>query len=161
MMDDRNELADRDTGPAIAGVLRSHPAGIRRGLLHLRALILQTAALTEGVGPIEETLKWGQLSYLTPATRSGSTIRIGAVTGSSERFAIFFHCQTNLVETFRELYPRSFVFEGNRAMHFSIGEPMPETELKHCIALALTYHARRRASAARSGRGMTRRTRQA
>ncbi len=149
-MDDGDKSTIRDASAEIAAVLDSYPAGIHRGLMHLRALILQTAAETDGVGPIEETLKWGQPSYLTSATGSGSTIRIDAVKGSTERFAMYVHCQTDLMETFRELYPRTFVFEGNRALHFRLGERLPETELKHCIALALTYHTRRRAPARRT-----------
>lgn len=139
-----------DASAEVSAVLDRHPAGMRAGLGRLRALILETATATDGVGPLEETLKWGQPSYLTTQSGSGSTIRIDAVKGSSERFAIYFHCQTDLVETFRRLYPRTFVFEGNRALHFRLGEALPETELRHCIALALTYHARRRAGATRT-----------
>lgn len=146
----RQDPATRDTNLDVVAFIDSYPTGIRAGLRRLRSLILETAAATDGVGPVEETLKWGQPSYLTPATASGSTIRIDAVKGSTERFAIYFHCQTDLVETFRSLYPRTFVFEGNRALHFRVVDALPETELRHCVALALTYHARRRADARRS-----------
>ena len=54
--------------------------------------------------------------------------------------AMFFHCQTRLIETFRELYPDTFVFEGNRAMSVSPSKPLPEEEIRHCVSLALTYH---------------------
>lgn len=111
----------------------------------LRRLILDTAAQTAGVGRVEETLKWGQPSYLTPETGSGSTIRIDAVKGDPSRFAIYFHCQTDLVVTFRRLYPETFVFEGNRALHFRADDELPENEVRHCVSLALTYHARRKA----------------
>lgn len=36
------------------------PTEIQPKLLALRELILTTAAATDGVGPIEETLKWGE-----------------------------------------------------------------------------------------------------
>jgi hypothetical protein len=55
---------------------------------------------------------------------------------------MFFHCQTSLVATFRELYPDSFAFQGNRALVFALADEVPEDALKHCIALALTYHTR-------------------
>lgn len=135
--------ANPKTEDAVAALLDSYPAATRDGLRRLRRLILETAAGTGGVGRIEETLKWGQPSYLTPETGSGSTIRIDAVKGDPGRYAIYFHCQTDLVETFRRLYPRHFSFEGNRALHFRAGDELPEAELKHCIALALTYHSRR------------------
>lgn len=37
---------------------------------------MKTAASTDGGGPIEETLKWGDPAYVTSATKSGSTIRV-------------------------------------------------------------------------------------
>lgn len=134
--------------PAVASVFGGYPDPARERLLKLRRLILDTAAGTAGVGRVEETLKWGQPSYLTPETGSGSTIRIDAIKGDPTRFAVYFHCQTDLVATFRRLYPDSFVFEGNRALHLSTGEQMPEAELRHCVSLALTYHSRRKQASA-------------
>lgn len=43
----------------------------------MRRLIVATAAETSGVGPLTEMLKWGEPAYLTEATVSGSTIRLG------------------------------------------------------------------------------------
>lgn len=129
--------------PAVAQVFDAYPPGLRRKLLALRELIFETAAATAGVGRLEETLKWGEPAYVTAETGSGSTVRIDALKGEPDRFAIYFHCQTDLVETFRRLYPRSFEFEANRALHFRSGVALPENELRHCIALALTYHSRR------------------
>ena len=112
-------------------------------MLALRRLILDTAKATEGVGTVEETLKWGQPSYLTAQTKSGSTIRIDQVKPAADQYAVYFHCRTNLVETFRELYPK-LRFEGNRAILLDARERLPEAALRHCVALALTYHLRRR-----------------
>ena len=109
-------------------------------------MILETAAETPGVGLVHEALKWGQPSFLTPQTGSGSTIRIDAVTGAPGACAIYFHCQTDLVATFRRLYPDAFDFEGNRALKLAVGDQPPKAELKHCIALALTYHLRKKAA---------------
>ena len=75
-------------------------------MLALRKLILDTARATEGVGALEEALKWGQVSYLTSESKSGSTVRIDRVKSAEDQVAVYFHCQTNLVETFRELYPK-------------------------------------------------------
>jgi hypothetical protein len=113
---------------------------VRKKLLLLRSLIFDTARQTEGVGELEETLKWGQPSYLTKTSKSGSTIRIGREKKTQGDFAIYFKCQTTLVATFRELYPDEFRFEGNRAILFNLNDKIPVHELSHCIALALTYH---------------------
>src|ERR1700694_2233202 len=87
------------TTPAVQAAFDGFPEPTRTRLMALRGLIFQTAAATEGVGPLQETLKWGQPSYLTPATKSGSTVRIDALKDGG--YAMFFHCQTNLVETYR------------------------------------------------------------
>jgi len=112
-------------------------------LAALRRLILDTAKTTDGVGAVTETLKWGQLSFVTPETRSGSTIRIDAVRSDPGRYAMYFHCQTNLVASFRQLYPKEFAYDGNRAILFDVNKTVPDEPLRHCIALALTYHARK------------------
>jgi hypothetical protein len=109
----------------------------------LRQLIFDTAKATKGVGPLEEALKWGQPSYLTSESKSGSTIRIDQVKAEAGRYAVYFHCQTNLVETFRELYPE-LRYEGNRAILLDAADRLPEAELRHCVGLALTYHLQKR-----------------
>lgn len=136
--------APRD--PGVANVLESYPRPIGSKLLALRKLILDTARATEGVGALEEALKWGQVSYLTSESKSGSTIRIDRVKSAEDQVAVYFHCQTNLVETFRELYPE-LSFSGNRAILLDASEKLPEAELRHCVALALTYHLARRKGA--------------
>jgi hypothetical protein len=91
-------------------------------------------------------LKWGQPSYLTVETGSGSTIRIDQVKSVVGQYAVYFHCQTNLIETFRELYPE-LQFSGNRAILLDASEALPEAKLRHCVALALTYHLKKRKEA--------------
>jgi hypothetical protein len=129
------------SGRAVEAVFECYPPAIKRELMTLRQLILDTAAATAGVGPLEETLKWGQPSYLTTESKSGSTIRIDGIKADPTGYAMFLNCKTSLVETFRELYPTELSYGGNRSILFRAGEPLPEPELRHCIALALTYHA--------------------
>ncbi|MFO1110777.1 MAG: DUF1801 domain-containing protein [Bradyrhizobium sp.] len=129
-------------GSAADAVFDACPKPIKTKLLALRRLILHTARTTKGVGRIEEALKWGQPSYLTTETGSGSTIRIDRVK-SANQVAMYFHCQTDLVATFRELYPE-LTYSGNRAILLDVAAKLPEAELSHCVALALTYHLRKR-----------------
>ena len=102
----------------------------------LRQLIFETAEEL-GVGPLTETLKWGQPAYLTEATKAGTAIRLGKAAGKS---ALFFHCGTRLVSGFRRDFPTSFTFEGNRAIILSKGGSAVEQALVTCIGRALTYH---------------------
>ena len=124
----------------VAAIFQAYPDGLREKLLFLRRLIFETAAATEGVGRLEETLKWGQPSYVTAQTGSGSTIRIDRVKSTRAGYAMYFHCQTRLVATFREFYSQQLTFEGNRSILFDQSDAIPARELRHCVALALTYH---------------------
>jgi hypothetical protein len=129
--------------PRVAAVFAAYPPPTRRKLMRLRQLIFDVAAATEGVGSLEETLKWGQPSYLTSQSGSGTTIRIDRLK-SSGGFAMFVHCQTMLVDTFREICRGTLKFEGNRGIVFDQDDKLPQEELGHCIRLALTYHATKR-----------------
>ena len=124
----------------VADVFNSYPQNIKSKLMFLRQLIFDTAASIEGVGEIEETLKWGEPSYLTPESKSGSTIRIAWKESQKENYSIFFKCTANLVPAFKEKFPKQFKFGGNRSINFNLDDDIPVKELKRCIALALTYH---------------------
>ena len=131
-------------------VFSAYPKPLQSKLLAVRRLIFETAKTTRGVGALQETLKWGQPSYLTPETKSGSTIRIDQVKSVANQYAVYFHCQTDLVETFRELYPGELSYGGNRSILLNAQQEIPEAALRHCVALALTYHLNKRKSARRA-----------
>ena len=126
--------------PEVAEVFTNYPQHMRKKLMFLRQLVLDTASETEGVSALEETLKWGEPSYLT---KSGSTIRMDWKKSKPDQYTMYFHCKTTLVDTFKELYRDKFKFEGNRAIVFTESDEIPINELKHCISLALTYHGRK------------------
>ena len=130
--------------PAVDAVFKAYPKPIKARLLALRRLIFDTAKTTTGVGALQETLKWGQPSYLTAETKSGSTIRIDQVKSAANQYAVYFHCQTDLVATFRELYPSELSYGGNRSILLNAEDDIPEPALRHCVALALTYHLNKR-----------------
>ena len=129
--------------PDVGAAFSTYPTAIRDRLLHVRDLIFDTAAHTDGVGEVEETLKWGEPAYLTARSGSGSTIRLGQDKASGAA-AIHFICHTNLVDEFRRLYPDALRYEGNRSILLSEDEATDEAALRHAIALALTYHLRRK-----------------
>jgi hypothetical protein len=133
-------IAKTIENPEVAAVFETYPKKIQAKLMFLRQLILDTAASIDAVGEIEETLKWGEPSYLTPKTKSGSTIRIAWKESQEEQYSMYFKCTANLVPAFKEKYPRKFRFGGDRSIDFHIEDEVPEEELKNCIALALTYH---------------------
>ena len=138
----RRKRADAQ-GSEVDAIFNAYPNPVRSKLKALRRLIFDIAKSTKGVGALEEAVKWGQPSYLTPESKSGSTVRIDQLKSEAGGYAVYFHCQTDLVETFRELYPE-LRYGGNRSILLDAGEKLPEAALRHCIALALTYHARKR-----------------
>ena len=143
-MDKKVGFSKKIKNPEVAVVFKSYPQKMRAKLMFLRQLILETAASFKNVGEIEETLKWGEPSYLTPKTKSGSTIRINWKKSQEDQYAIYFKCTANLVPAFKERYPKKFKFEGNRSIVLKIDEKIPVKELKNCIALALTYHCNKK-----------------
>lgn len=138
--------ASRQADSAVSAIFESCPKPVRARLLALRKLILDTAKTTKGVGAIEEAVRWGQPSYLTSESKSGSTMRIDQVKAVPKQYAVYFHCQTNLVETFRELYP-DLKYSGNRAILLDAADKLPEKARRHCVGLALTYHSAKRKKA--------------
>ncbi len=127
----------------VAAVFSTFPARVRRRLLEVRNLIFETAARFEGVGLLTETLKWGQPAYLTEATGSGSTIRLGWFRSSKRECAVLFACRTTLVDDFRSQFPDVFAYEKSRAILLDASKRLPETALSTCLGMALTYHRRR------------------
>jgi len=69
--------------------------------MHLRKLIFSVAMETPEIDDLEETLKWGEPSYLTIG---GSTVRVAWQERNPDKYGIYFNCNSELVGTFRELY---------------------------------------------------------
>ena len=113
-------------------------------LIFLRALIVETANMINSssnlkpIGDLEETLKWGEPSYLV---KKGSTVRIDWKAKTPNQYAIYFKCTSKLVATFKKLYGDLFTYENNRAILFELDAKVPKKELKNCIGLALKYHS--------------------
>lgn len=128
----------------VAAVFEAYAPDVRTRLMALRETMFEVAAATRGVGPLTETLKWGQPSYLTEETGSGTTVRIDRLKGEEGGYAVYFHCQSGLVGQFRELYPKTFAYKVERALLFGPKTRVPARELRHCIALALTHHLRKK-----------------
>ena len=115
----------------------TYPETVQNKMKELRDLILITAAEIASIQEIEETLKWGEPSYIV---KKGSTIRIDWKSKSPHQYAMYFNCKTSLVETFKVIYGELFKYEKNRAILLDLDEAIPQKELKDCIGMALQYH---------------------
>ena len=120
----------------VAQAFRAFPRAVRARLMAFRDLIFDEARKA-GVEVPAESLKWGEPAY---RPRGGSTIRLGWKRSAPDEVAMYFICTTGLVDRFRDLYPHSFRFGGNRALLFPLEGRIQEKALRHCIAMALTYH---------------------
>lgn len=118
-------------------VFNKYPASVKRQMLELKNLIIDVAEQIEGLNSLEETLKWGEPSYIS---KHGSTIRMDWKSKTPDQYAIYFKCTSRLVPTFKSVYPEVFRYEGNRAITFQLDEQIPQSELKKCIKAALLYH---------------------
>ena len=124
--------------PEVESKFQSYPKEIKSKLSYLRKLILEVATEIDSIEEIEETLKWGEPSYLV---KGGSTIRIDWKTKTPNQYAMYFKCTSKLVGTFREVYSDTFKYEKTRAILFNLEDEVPKAALKDCIGLALKYHS--------------------
>lgn len=114
----------------------TYPEGIAALLLEVRDLVYEIAG-EEGLGPVTESLKWGELSY---SVAKGSPIRVDWKPRQPECISVFVNCKTVLVETFRELHPSVFTYVGSREVRMSVLAALHRRELKQCLSLAMRYH---------------------
>ncbi len=124
----------------VEAVFNSYPKKLQGKLLFLRDLVYEIAANTEGVGELEETLKWGSPSYLTTQSKSGTTLRIDKIGSQKGKYAMCVHCQTTLVGPFKKIYGDAFDYDANRGVILDENDEIPVKELGHFIYMALTYH---------------------
>ncbi|RBP53346.1 DUF1801 domain-containing protein [Arenicella xantha] len=119
----------------------AYPTEIRTVMQCLRELIFDVAKQWQ-LGPVNESLKWGEPSY---TVTGGSPVRIDWKAKQPDQVGLYFHCQTSLVETFRELYKESLSFSANRSIVVPYQSTdtlndLPLAELEHCVLLAFKYH---------------------
>lgn len=135
----------------VAAIFASYPPRAQKKLLALRQMIFDVAKRTPGVGALEETLRWGQPSYLTTHSGSGTTIRLDQEHKQPGQLALYVHCQTTLVADFKAAHGDALQFAGSRAVLLAEAGSLPRAALRRFIEMALTYHqkgasARRRKS---------------
>ncbi len=128
-------------GEAVAKAFAAIDAPHRERLMALRALIYEIAATEPQVGQLTETLKWGQPSYLTEETKSGTTIRLGCPKDGG--VAVYVHCQTSILSDVQALFPKDAAYDGNRGLHVPLQGSLPRAPLEMLIRRALTYHSDR------------------
>ena len=69
-------MTDRDMPENVKAAFAALPDAAKEELISVRNSLFSLAEEID-VGPLTETLKWGDPAYLTEATRAGSTVRLG------------------------------------------------------------------------------------
>lgn len=123
--------------PKVATIFANYPETAQEQMKTLRELVLDVANDTPEINTLEETLKWGEPSFLAP---KGSTLRMDWKAKNPNQYALYFQCSSMLVSTFRLIYGNTFNYEGNRAIVFQLKDELPMEELRNCIRTTLQYH---------------------
>lgn len=126
-----------NTDPKFKEVFDLYPDFVQDKMQFLRELVIETAKDIEVVSTLEETLKWGEPSFIT---KHGSTLRMDWKPKTPNQYAMYFQCSSRLVDTFRLVFGNVFQYEGKRAVIFKLNQKIPVNELKACIEATLTYH---------------------
>lgn len=124
---------------AAAQRFASYDEPARSALMRLREIVFDVAEQDGRIGPLDETLKWNEPAYLA---KSGTTLRLSHHKSGAGRIGLYFHCQTDLADRYRELYGDVLEIDGQRAIVLEADGEWPEQALRHAIAMALTYHAK-------------------
>ncbi|KXF83108.1 DUF1801 domain-containing protein [Enterovibrio coralii] len=118
--------------------LNSFPTQVRNALFSITSEIEKVA---EKIGKnVDTSLKWGQPSFVV---KGGTAVRLDWDAANPDYVIILFHCQTQLIETFREVMPEAFIYKGKRAIWLPINQPVPNEYLNTCIEVAFTYKSRK------------------
>jgi hypothetical protein len=122
--------------PRVKVKFASYPDHVRARMTHLRSLVVE-AAREAGIDSLEETLKWGEPSYLA---KKGSTLRMDWNEKAPKQYALYFKCTSKLIATIQEVFGEDFKYEKTRAILFDLEDEVPKDKIKTCITMALTYH---------------------
>lgn len=125
------------TNSTVNEIFANYPGFVRDKMKQLRELVIETAKETEGISNLEETLKWGEPSFIS---KNGSTLRMDWKEKYPNQYAMYFQCSSRLVDTFRLVFGNIFQYEGKRAIIFQLNQEIPVEELKKCIKATLLYH---------------------
>ncbi len=119
----------------IAAVFEGFDPDTRQQALHLRKLIFATAKHLV-IGPVSETLKWGQPSYVPGTPKTGTAVRLGLPKAGG--IGMYVHCQTNILNSFIDTLPRSVGVDGNRGILF--GDKVDDAVATAMVRAAFTYY---------------------
>ncbi|MBX2883128.1 MAG: hypothetical protein KTR32_24465 [Granulosicoccus sp.] len=130
------------TDSTVAQYVNDQTAPNQRVIKTLRTQLNKIRQQLPLCGDVQESLKWGELSFATEAPKTGTPIRLSYPVDEPGVCTLSVHCQTTLIAEFREMYPE-LRFDRNRSLlvdHKSLASP----PVLHFLEEAMTYHLRKR-----------------
>lgn len=115
------------------------PMEAQTSFARIREVILD-AAQNADIGPVTESLKWGQPAWRPERPRTGSTLRLNWSVDQPETIALFVDCKTTISAEMFAAYPDEFSYETNRAMRLQLGAEIPKSAIAHLAQVTFTYH---------------------
>ena len=109
-------------------------------------MLFHDVAATADIGPLDESLKWGQPAWRPRAPRTGSTLRLNWSAADPARITAYVDCKTDLAAQMHLRFPDLPGNDGRRALSFNLSDPNTEAlwQLAH---LTFTYHRAKQGSA--------------
>ncbi|WP_299148508.1 hypothetical protein [uncultured Tateyamaria sp.] len=112
----------------------------------MRALFLDVAAQAD-IGPLEESLKWGQPAWRPRKPRTGSTLRLDWSRAAPDRLMAYVDCKTDLADQMAARFPCAFHNDGRRSLGFDLDTDLPTDAVRQLAHLTFTYHLTKRQTA--------------
>ena len=133
------EIQKKYASKLFNSIVDHYTVELKDKFLYLKSLIYEQAALNPKIGEIEESLKWGQLSYVSK-NRSGTPIRLGIERKMPGYFGLYVNCSTTVINDAKHIYGDKFQYDGNRGLMFKSDDQLPEKEIRHIIDIILCHH---------------------
>lgn len=130
--------------PDLLATFAHWPNAAQNTALSVRTLCWRVAEAA-GIGPLSESLKWGQPAWRPIKPRTGSTLRISWRADAPDRLDLFVDCKTDLAARFTAQFPDAFDSDARRRLTIATVAPVPEDALRHLAHQTFTYHRRKAA----------------
>ena len=133
------------TPPDLLARIETWPARAQAHFVTLRGIVHEVAA-SEDIGPLDESLKWGQPAWRPKRQRVGSTLRVDWSPAFPDRLMAFVDCKTDLAAQMDTRFPGQFANDGRRALGFDLGAALDQDAIWTLAHLTLSYHRSKRAT---------------
>ncbi len=126
--------------PDVEWVYSQYPVDVRSKCIVIRSMIFEAAKKDPRIGPILETLRWGEPAYIPRQTKSGAMVRVHWKASVPDQIGLYFLCQTDLVRRFKSKFGSTLNIEGNRAIVLDRYDDLPSDKIVACVLDSFCYY---------------------